>query len=55
MKPTLEEVIEFVREFSGDHKSVILSIPCWMLIWVLPEMMELSCWRTRRRSLGFRL
>lgn len=23
MKPTLEEVIEFVREFSGDHKSVI--------------------------------
>ncbi|HAU5564083.1 TPA: hypothetical protein JD264_09775 [Serratia fonticola] len=23
MKPGLEEVIEFVREFSGDHKSVI--------------------------------
>ncbi|WP_052127540.1 DUF1493 family protein [Enterobacter cancerogenus] len=23
MKPTLEEVIEFVHEFSGDHKSVI--------------------------------
>lgn len=22
MKPSLEEVIEFVREFSGDHKSV---------------------------------
>jgi acyl carrier protein len=23
LKPSLEEVIEFVREFSGDHKSVI--------------------------------
>ncbi|WP_052696611.1 DUF1493 family protein [Pantoea sp. BL1] len=23
MKPTLEEVIEFVREFSGDHKSMM--------------------------------
>lgn len=23
MKPTLKDVIEFVREFSGDHKSAI--------------------------------